>query len=185
MAKLRKSVSYRRLERPYTRRSKYREKSFIRGNPANRIVSFDIGNLKRKFGYTVHLISKQNIQVRDNAIESGRTCSNRALEGQLGKSGFYMKIRMHPHHILRENPLAAGAGADRMSTGMKASFGKPMSNACQIKQGKILVSVSVHKRNLDVAKSALKKFAGKLPVSTTMETVENPKEEKVETKKSA
>ena len=173
MAKLRKAVAYRRVERPFTRKSKYREKSYIRGNPANRVVNFDTGNLTRQFPWTVHLVCKQRMQIRDNAIEAGRQQATRALERELGKKGYHMKIRMHPHHVLRENPLAAGAGADRMSTGMKASFGKVIGNACQVKPGKILVSVDVFKRRLDIAKIALKKYATKLPAKCTMEVQEN------------
>jgi large subunit ribosomal protein L10e len=138
-----------------------------------RVVNFDIGNLRRAFPFTLHLISKKQVQIRDNAIESGRAQSNRVLEGALGKNGFHMKIRMHPHHILRENPLAAGAGADRMSTGMKASFGKVIGNACQVKQGKILVSVSVRKSGLEIAREALRKYSSKLPTTCTVQVVEN------------
>ena len=184
MAKLRKAVAYRRVERPYTRRSKYREKSYIRGNPANRVVSFDIGNSKKVFKWRINLISKQRIQVRDNAIESGRAQSNRVLERNLGKNGFHMKIKMHPHHVLRENPLAAGAGADRMSTGMKASFGKVIGNAAQIKVGKILVSVDVNKSGVEIATKAMKKFSDKLPISCRLDVIEKKIEEpKVEVKK--
>jgi large subunit ribosomal protein L10e len=122
------------------------------------------------------------MQIRDNAIESGRQQASRVLERELGKKGFHLKIRMHPHHVLRENPLAAGAGADRMSTGMKASFGKVIGNACQIKPGKILVSVDVYKTRLDIARSALKKFASKLPAKCTLDIVENKIEPKVATK---
>ena len=42
MAKLRKFSAYRRIERPYTRKSKYRKKSFIRATPTNKIIRFDI-----------------------------------------------------------------------------------------------------------------------------------------------
>ena len=78
---------------------------------------------------------------------------------------YHLKINIYPHHILRENPLAAGAGADRMSTGMKMSFGKPIGLAAQVKKGQTLLSVNVDKENLEVAKQALKKASHKLPCS--------------------
>jgi len=59
MAKVRKFVAYRRLERPYTRHSKYRAKSYVRGSPNIKIVRFDMGNLKKEFSYTVKLLSKK------------------------------------------------------------------------------------------------------------------------------
>ena len=126
MARLRKFCAYRRLERPYTRVSKFREKSFIRANPNIAIVRFDMGDPTKKFQYQLDLISKDDLQIRHNALESARMTCNRLLENQVGKKSYYLKVRVYPFHILRENPLAAGAGADRMSTGMKHSFGKPI-----------------------------------------------------------
>jgi len=109
MAKLRKGVAYRKLERPYTRISKYRQKSFIRTARNIRVVRFNMGETNRKFQYTLNLLSKSSFQLRHNAIEAARQSSNRLLEKVLGKSGYFMKIRVYPHHVLRENPLAAGA----------------------------------------------------------------------------
>lgn len=166
MVKLRKFVAYRRIERPYTRKSKFREKSYIKVTPHSKVVRYDMGNLSKKFPHHVDLVSKDNLQIRHNAIESARLTSNRTLEAALGKSGYYMKIRIFPHHVLRENPLASGAGADRMSTGMKMSFGKPIGVAARVKKGQVLFSISVEKQNLKLAKTALKKAGYKLPCTS-------------------
>ena len=80
-----------------------------------------------------------------------------------------MIIRVYPHHILRENPLAAGAGADRMSTGMKHSFGKSIGIAAQVRKGQTLFQIQVNKEHLDTAKKALKLAGSKLPCSTSIE----------------
>ena len=108
MVKLRKAVAYRATERPYTRKSKFRKKSFIRASPQNKVVMFDMGNKTQSFDTHAKLISKEQIQVRHNAIESSRLTSNRHLEKTLGKTMYHLKINIYPHHILRENPLAAG-----------------------------------------------------------------------------
>jgi len=168
MAKLRKAVSYRKLERPYTRISKYREKSFIRTARNIRIVRFNMGDTNRKFQYTFDLLSKADLQIRHNAIEAARQSSNRLLEKVMGKSGYFMQIRIYPHHVLRENPLASGAGADRMSTGMQKSFGKPIGFAAQVKEGKTLVTLSVDKQNIETARKALKRFSQKIPCKTAV-----------------
>jgi large subunit ribosomal protein L10e len=165
MVKLRKAVAYRSTERPYTRKSKFRKKSFIRATPQNKVVMYDMGNKKQNFNTHAKLISKEQIQVRHNAIESSRLTSNRHLENILGRTMYHLKINIYPHHILRENPLAAGAGADRMSTGMKMSFGKPIGLAAQVKKGQTLLTVNVDKENIEVAKQSLKKAAHKLPCS--------------------
>ncbi|MBN2458267.1 50S ribosomal protein L16 [Candidatus Woesearchaeota archaeon] len=163
MAKIRKFCAYRRLERPYTRKSKYRKLSFIKSTPHSKIVRFECGNLKDKFEKKVDLVSKNALQIRHNAIESARLSSNRMLEKNLGKVGFRLSIRIYPHHVLRENPLASGAGADRMSTGMKMSFGKPIGSAARVKEGQTLLTVSVNKNNVDLAKKALKRASYKFP----------------------
>ena len=173
MAKLRKAVSYRKIERPYTRISKYREKSYIRTARNLRVVRFNMGETNKKFQYTLNLISKASLQIRHNAIESARQSCNRLLEKILGKSGYFMKIRIYPHHVLRENPLASGAGADRMSTGMQKSFGKPIGFAAQVKEGKILVSLLVDKQNLETARKAMKRFSYKIPCQTSLQILQN------------
>ena len=103
---MRKSVAYRRIERPYTRVSKFRKKAFVRMTPHRKIARFEIGENK-KFEYTLNLNSKADIQIRQEAIESARQTSVRLLEKTLGKAGYFLKIRIYPFHILRENPLAA------------------------------------------------------------------------------
>jgi len=168
MAKLRKAVAYRTLERPYTRISKFRKKSYIRVKPHIKIARFDIGDAKKAFEYSVDLISQAGIQVRQEAIESARQTSVRLMEKKLGKMPFHLKIRIYPYHILRENPLAAGAGADRMSTGMAHSFGKPIGVAAQIKKGQKVFTISVDRQFVDVAKQALKRASKKMPCSFTI-----------------
>src|SRR3989338_10756820 len=119
MAKIRKAIAYRRLERPYTRISKFREKNYVRVRPHSVISRFDNGETQKdvyQFPLVLDLIAKKELQIRHNSIESARQTCNRVLEKEIGKFGYHLKIRLFPHHILRENPLASVAGADRMST---------------------------------------------------------------------
>lgn len=171
MARIRKFSAYRKLERPYTRISKYRTKSYVRARPTCRIVRFNMGDLSREFESQVLLKSDADLQIRDHAIESARQVANRLVIRKLGKMGFRMRIRTYPHHILRENPLASGAGADRMSTGMKCSFGKPIGTAVRIKKGQPLFELNVPKKHLSVAKEAFRRAISKLPCSATIEVV--------------
>ncbi len=163
MARLRKFVCYRHYERPNTRKSKYRKKSFVRGNPALKIVKFNVGNLQATFSHRVDLVSREEIQIRDNAVESGRTTATRLLEKVLGKNGFRLQVRPYPHHILREHALAAGAGADRFSSGMAHSFGKPAGNAMRLVENQIIISVHVNEVNVPLAREAMQKANHKLP----------------------
>ncbi len=171
MAKLRKFVAYRRLERPYTRFSKYKGKGYVKARPGKKVIKYDMGDLKptkEKFPVIAKVISKDSLQVRANAIEACRVQVLRILEQGLGKTGFYFRIRMVPHHVLRENPLAAGAGADRLSTGMKHSFGKPIGTAAQIKKGKVLMEVWAPEGKEGIVREALESGIKKLPLKGTI-----------------
>lgn len=172
MARIRKFVAYRRLERPYTRTSKFKAQSYIRTTPHPKIVRFDTGDLNRQFQYTLNLLSKSDLQIRDNSLESARQTSNKLLESYLGLNGFHMKVKVYPYHVLREHALAAGAGADRFSSGMAHSFGKPTGIAARVKKGQALFQVSVDKENLGVAKQALERASKKLPCSCTIQVIE-------------
>ncbi len=165
MARIRKFAAYRRLERPYTRMSKFREKSFIRAAPHLVLNKFTMGDPTKEFPIKLNLIAKNPVQIRHNAFESGRMTTNRYLERNLGKKAYCFRIVVYPHHILRENPLASGAGADRMSTGMKCSFGKAISRAAQIKAGQTIFTVWVAESNIEVAKKALDRAKHKFPCS--------------------
>jgi large subunit ribosomal protein L10e len=124
-----------------------------------------MGNLKADFPVAVHLSVNDELQIRHNALEAARLSANRHLEKALGKQGFHLKVRSYPHHFLRENPLASGAGADRMSTGMKCAFGKIVGLAAQFRANQEVYSAYVNPQHLDVAKKALLKAAKKLPCS--------------------
>ncbi len=161
MAKLRKGCAYRRVERPYTRHSKYKSKSFVRAKPNLLIVKFDLGDASKEFTNKIDLVSKEHLQIRHNALESARQTANRVLEKGLGKGNYHLKIRVFPHHILRENPLASGAGADRMSTGMKKSFGKVIGVAARIKEGQAIMTLRVNQNQVKTGKLALKRASHK------------------------
>lgn len=173
MARIRKAVAYRRTERPYTRVSKFRKKTFIKANPPIKIVRFNMGNLQKDFEYKVHLVAKDPLQIRHNAFESARQTSNRVLEKGIGTANYSFRINVYPHHVQRENPLAAGAGADRFSTGMKHSFGKPIGRAALIKKGQKIITISVDKNGLSKAKEAMKRAASKLPMSYYIQVENN------------
>jgi len=144
---LRKGSAYsKRYARPYTRVSKKRTKSYIKAVPNSRIVKFKMGDLKGfvegKYPIQIAVISKENCQVRDNSIEAVRQFFNRFLQVKVGKE-FYLEVKIYPHHILRENKMLTGAGADRMQTGMSRSFGKTIGRAALVKKGQVMYILGV------------------------------------------
>lgn len=142
-------------------------------SPNIKIVGFELGSPKKRFQYTLNLVSKDDLQIRDNALESAKQSSNKILEANIGLSSYYMKLKPYPYHVMRENPLASGAGADRFSTGMQKAFGKPIGSAAQIKKGNTIFQISVDKNNIELAKQALTRASKKLPGSCTIQIVEN------------
>ena len=166
MAKLRPAKCHRRLKRAYTRTSKYRRKSYIKAAPDHKIIHFDSGNKRYElFDTSVILYAGANINLRHNAIEAARITTNRHMIKAIGKGQFGLKLRVFPHQIIRENPIAMGAGADRMSQGMRASFGKSVSRSARIKEGQAIMQLFVPEASIKDAKNALKKATSKFPIA--------------------
>lgn len=162
MPGLRKGHCYSKVKRSYTRKSKFKGKDYVKAIPAIKIVRFDIGDVNKKFTHKVSLVSLQDIQIRDNALESCRQIVNRNLTDSIG-TNYYFQIKAYPHHVLRENKMITGAGADRMQTGMQLAFGRAIGIAAQLRKGKELFSVRVNEESVEKAKDALSKATPRLP----------------------
>ena len=164
----RKFKCYRKVKRAYTRKSRFKVKGYIKAVPTNKLVKFNFGDNKREFPHKVFLVSKEKIQVRHNAIESARTSVVRRLTEFLGKD-YHFQVRSYPHHVLRENKMITGAGADRMQTGMQRSFGKAVGLAAQLKVGTPIFCVYCNKEGMVHARKALLSATPKLPGRCTIE----------------
>lgn len=168
---VRKALSYsKKHNRPYTRVSKVRARSYIKVVPPNKVVKYNIGNQKAyvegKLPFILSLLSDEQIVIKDLAIESARMVLTKNLETKLpGK--FYLWVKVHPHHILRNNKAAAGAGADRLSTGMVQSFGIVEGRAARVFGGQELFMVACDTEStVKVAREILSTAKAKLPCRT-------------------
>jgi large subunit ribosomal protein L10e len=144
-------------------------REYMGGVPASRITQFDLGNRNGDFAISLSLVAKEQCQVRHTALESARIAANRFMSKRAGNLGFHLKIRIHPHNVLRENKQATGAGADRVSQGMRSAFGKPVSTAARVQSGQKLISIRTTKPHYLAAKSALRRASMKLPTPCTVE----------------
>jgi large subunit ribosomal protein L10e len=170
---LRPGRTVRKLKRPYTRVSRRKpKKSYVVGVPHKRIRIFEMGNKKKKFENTMWLVSKSSLQIRDNALESARIVCNKLLERSLGPENYFLKVLVYPHQVLREHSLATGAGADRFSSGMRKSFGKPSGLAVRIKKDQEIFSLKLDKKNLRTGRKAFKRAESKLPTTCTVKIKE-------------
>ena len=79
-----------------------------------------------QFPFVAHLVSDEKEQISSEAMEAARVACNKYMIKTCGKDGFHIRTRCHPHHVIRQNKMLSCAGADRLSTGMRHSYGKPM-----------------------------------------------------------
>lgn len=142
----------------------YTRKDYIRKIPGSRIVQYDMGNLSAEFPLTVSLAVKKPTELSHNALEAARIASNRYMQRRSGRLGYHLKIRVYPHHIVRENPMATGAGADRVQDGMRKAFGKAVSSVAIVSADQKVITIHTNKRYFKDAKEALRRAAMKFPV---------------------
>ena len=151
---------YRAISNPaYTRRE------YITGIPGSKIAQHYMGDLDAApddFPVQISLVVDEECQLRHGALEAARLSANRFLIKQLGEGNYKMILRKHPHHVLRENKQATGAGADRVSDGMRQSFGKPVGTAARVARGDRVFTVWCDVDQAGVAKDALRRAYNKL-----------------------
>ncbi len=141
----------------------YTRREYMGGVPAPRIVTFDLGTINGDFPITMNLKFKEPCQVRHTSLEAARIAANRALSKGTTSASYHLKIRPYPHIVLREHKMATGAGADRVSGGMRAAFGKAVGTAARMQSGDVVMTIRVTQQAFKVAKEALWKASMKLP----------------------
>jgi len=165
---LRKALTYsKKYARPYTRVSRAKAKSYIKVVPQNKVVKYSVGNLKAyqegKYSMALHLSSEEPAQIRDNALEASRQLLTKLLDEKLPNM-YFLELKVHPHHLIRNNKTAAGAGADRMSSGMSRSFGDIEGRAALVKAGAdIFVIHFENEQAARIIRDALVMTKAKLP----------------------
>lgn len=144
----------------------YPKSRFCRGVPDAKIRTYDIGKRKADvslFPHTLHIVSNELEQVTSEALEAARIQANKYMTKNANKDSFHMRIRAHPFHVLRINKMLSCAGADRLQTGMRQSYGKPIGTAARVSIGQILISLRTREALHDVAREALRRARMKFP----------------------
>ena len=160
---------YRELSKPsYTRRD------YVTGIPGSKIAQHNMGNLQtgpQDYPVQISLRLEEECQVRHGSLESARLSANRVMLKEVGQENYKMVLRKFPHQILRENKQATGAGADRVSDGMRQAFGKPIGTAARVQDGERVFTVYCDPEDADVAKDALRRAYNKIspPCRITVE----------------
>jgi len=165
MATTRPARCYRWDSPAYTRVSRTPSNSYITGVPQSKIVHFDMGNPAGEYDTKAEIVYEERIQITHNALEAARIIVQKKLESQVGLTNYYFKVKAYPHQILRDNVTATGAGADRVSQGMRKAFGKPIGRAARMRTNQVLFSVkfaTTDQRTKQI-KNALRLATNKLP----------------------
>ncbi|MBR6213917.1 MAG: 50S ribosomal protein L16 [Candidatus Methanomethylophilaceae archaeon] len=141
----------------------YTRREYMGGVPASRVSQYEMGNARQEFPVTLTLKVRNRVQVRHTSIEAGRIAANKVLTSQAGVANYHMTVRAYPHIVLRENKLATGAGADRVSSGMRQGFGKAVGTAARLERNQAILTVRVNPDKVAVAKDALWRASMKFP----------------------
>jgi large subunit ribosomal protein L10e len=141
----------------------YTRREYMGGVPASRVSQYEMGNLKEEFPVTLTLKVKNRVQIRHTSIEAGRIAANKVMNGQVGSANYHMTVRAFPHVVLRENKLATGAGADRVSSGMRQGFGKNVGTAARLERNQAILTIRTTAEKAGVAKDALWRASMKFP----------------------
>ena len=141
----------------------YTRREYMGGVPNSRVSQYVMGNAKAEFPVTLTLKVKNRVQIRHTSIEAGRIAANKVLTSQCGAPNYQMVVRAFPHVVLRENKLATGAGADRVSSGMRQGFGKTVGTAARLERNQAILTVRVPADKAVFAKDALWRASMKFP----------------------
>ena len=150
----------------YQKGKPYPKSRYNRGVPDSKIRIYDIGKKKaayNEFPCCFHLMSGEKEQVSSEALEAARIAVNKYMTTKAGKDAFHMRVRVHPWHVLRINKMLSCAGADRLQTGMRHAFGKPIGKAARVSIGTMLLSIRVTPANAKHAQEALRRAKMKFP----------------------
>ncbi len=171
---LRKASAYSKKKvRPYTRKSNVKSRSYIKTIPQQRIVKFKMGAAedyrKGKFKFILKLVAGEKVLIRDNALEASRQYIHKKLEKSF-PGQYFFEVKVYPHHILRENKMLTGAGADRMQTGMAHSFGTTVGRAAIVKKDQeVFFVATLNEKVMRGAIKVLEKVKAKLPCHARIE----------------
>lgn len=144
---------------PYTRRE------YITGIPGSKIAQHRMGDGDAEtdtYPVQISLEVEETCQLRHDAMEAARLSANRHLIQELGEGNYTMYLRKFPHHVLRENKQATGAGADRVSDGMRQAFGKPVGTAARVPSGDTIFTIYCQPEDAPTAKDAFRRAYNKM-----------------------
>jgi len=146
--------------RPYQyKRSSNHRREYARGGAQSKITRYWGGNKSipwEDWELVVGLKVNSQIQISSNSLEAIRITINGVLQRKLGRQNYRLRIRPKPFQKYRENRMLAFAGADRVQSGMRNSFGRSTGVCARVRAGQIVVDVGCYLRNLPLVRDRLR-----------------------------
>ena len=156
------------LKVSWSRYSKRRpRKSFVKSMPHNALNIFEMGNAKQQYEVRADLVADDLVMIRDNALESARQAVNKYLEKMLPNQ-YRFRVLIYPHNVIRENKMIAGAGADRLQSGMAHPYGRPSERGAKLKPNQVIFSIDVMAKDLDKIAESYRRAKVKLSGSCSV-----------------
>ncbi len=157
--------------RPYQhKRSSNHRREYARGGSQSKIVRYWGGNKSvpwSEWDLVVGLKVDKQVQISSNALEAIRITINGYLQKRLGRTNYRFRVRSKPFQKYRENRMLAFAGADRVQSGMRNSFGRSTGVCARVKAGAIVCEVGTHFRNLAIIRERLRVASMKICCTCT------------------
>ena len=146
--------------RPYQyKRSANHRREYARGGAQSKIQRYWGGNKSipwEDWELVVGLKVNSQIQISSNSLEAIRITINGVLQRKLGRQNYRLRIRPKPFQKYRENRMLAFAGADRVQSGMRNSFGRSTGVCARVRAGQIVLDVGTYIRNLPLVRDRLR-----------------------------
>lgn len=159
--------------RPYHhKRSANHRREYARGGAQSKIVRFWGGNKEIEWAdweLVVGLKVNHQIQISSNSLEAIRITINGVLQRKIGRLNYRLRIRPKPFQKIRENRMLAFAGADRIQSGMRNSFGRASGVCARVRAGQIIVDVGTYIKNLPLVRDRLR--VASMKISSSCQTV--------------
>lgn len=155
------------------KRSRSHRREFVRGGADSKITRFDVGNRKKiDWEVRIGMFGKTNVNISHFALEAVRTSINRRLIKKIGRQNFHLKIRKHPHTTYREHAMMSFAGADRLSSGMRNGFGRPVGRCARTRAGDMIMECGCAFKHVKEVKRAFQIADKKLCTTTQIVILE-------------
>ena len=150
----------------YLSKKAYHKSRFCKSVPDLKIKIWDSGRRKAEvldFPACINLVSHARENISEQALDAARIAAHHYMVKTAGRDNFHLRVNVYPFHVLRINKMLSCAGADRLQTGMRQSFGKPEGRVARIFFDQVVMSIRTKKGNEAAAVEALRRSKHKFP----------------------